>query len=237
MNKEIKYKFKIGDKVEIVKSGYGCGTESKGEVVTILELGTYSGKPAYRITTDHKGITNSKDGLFGGMCLEESFELVKSILNNKFRDGEEVIVTNYSNLNGGYIHGNFNNIPRECKGKVHLNLGKPPSTEHYTVELYNTKANPSWDDREGYNGNVFLYYNKKYLIKIKSEINNNEIENGNQSINNKNRKVNGKAIKFERTLPTIRRGEKPRGIGIRVERRRVTTRVGHLSNKAITSTI
>ena len=73
---EVKYKFKVGDTVKIVKSGYGCSPESLGETAEILELGEYSENPGYKISKTI-GRTNSISGYYGGMCKESSFELVE----------------------------------------------------------------------------------------------------------------------------------------------------------------
>jgi len=71
------YKFNIGDQVKIIYSGLGCSPETLHEVVTITEQGVYANKPGYKI--DNITIqTNTKDGSFGGMIGEESFELVQS---------------------------------------------------------------------------------------------------------------------------------------------------------------
>ena len=66
------YKFKVGDKVEIIQSVYGCTTECIGEVVTILELGDYYGIPGYK-TTPTKGLSE-----YEGAIGEESFRLYEA---------------------------------------------------------------------------------------------------------------------------------------------------------------
>jgi len=68
------YKFKIGDKVRIVKKGMGYSPECIGEVVEILELGEYLGKPGYR-TSKTKGTSNTNNGFCNSMAEERSFEL------------------------------------------------------------------------------------------------------------------------------------------------------------------
>jgi len=74
------YKFDVGDQVKIINSGQGCSPEALHEVVTITEQGVYGmseKKPGYKI--DNITIqTNTKDGSFGGMIGEESFELIQS---------------------------------------------------------------------------------------------------------------------------------------------------------------
>lgn len=71
------YKFNIGDEVKIINSGQGCSPDTLYEVVTITEQGKYNDKPGYKI--DNITIpTNTKDGSFGGMIGEESFELIQS---------------------------------------------------------------------------------------------------------------------------------------------------------------
>lgn len=72
----MKYKFKIGDKVKIVKSGYGCSPSSVTHKVIITELGKYLDRPGYKI--DNLEIdTNSKNNRYQGFIDEQSFELVE----------------------------------------------------------------------------------------------------------------------------------------------------------------
>lgn len=75
----MKYKFKVGDKVKIVASGMGCSPECIGEEVTILELGVYSGSPAYK-TTKTKASSNANSGKYNYMIGEGSFKLVKETI-------------------------------------------------------------------------------------------------------------------------------------------------------------
>ena len=72
----MKYKFEIGDQVKIIKSGGGCGSGVVGEIVTILEMGVYNGRPGYKISDTTIPKNNSMTGDFGGFCGETSFELV-----------------------------------------------------------------------------------------------------------------------------------------------------------------
>lgn len=71
----MKYKFEIGDQVKIIEYGDGCGSNVVGEIVTILEKGTYNGRPGYKISDTTKPSTNSMDGAYDGFCGETSFKL------------------------------------------------------------------------------------------------------------------------------------------------------------------
>jgi hypothetical protein len=73
----MKYKFKIGDTVEIILCGFGY-SGCIGEIVTILELGVYFDGPGYRTTIPTKGLSSAKNK---GMADEISFRLVKSNKN------------------------------------------------------------------------------------------------------------------------------------------------------------
>lgn len=74
---EFNYKFKIGDVVRIVKSGYGYSNECIEEEVEILELGNYLGHPGYRTSRTNWGNSNANDGECNYMAGEDSFELVE----------------------------------------------------------------------------------------------------------------------------------------------------------------
>jgi len=87
----MEHKFKVGDKVKIIKTGSGCFTDTKGTVVTITEIGNYSGKPGYKIDNTEIS-TNTKSGSYNGFIGEVSFELVeKSITSeSEFKIGDTV---------------------------------------------------------------------------------------------------------------------------------------------------
>lgn len=67
------HKFKIGDRVKVVK--HGCGTSELGMIVTIAELGQYHGSNGYKTSPP---IGNTLSGYADGFIGEESFELEKS---------------------------------------------------------------------------------------------------------------------------------------------------------------
>jgi restriction endonuclease S subunit len=73
----MKYKFKVGDIVRIIQSGRGY-SGNIGCEVTILKLGKYSNEPGYQTTIPEKGESNAKNGGYGYMAGEKSFELIKS---------------------------------------------------------------------------------------------------------------------------------------------------------------
>ena len=75
----MKYKYKIGDKVKIIKSGDGYNPAAIGCVVEILKLGVYCGKKGYQTTIPSRGNSNAEDGDFNYMAGERSFELVSKI--------------------------------------------------------------------------------------------------------------------------------------------------------------
>ena len=74
----VEYKFKIGDKVKVIKGGHGILLTRKGKIFTITNIGIYTGildnEPGYVIDPP-KG--NSKTGDYDFMIGESSFELVK----------------------------------------------------------------------------------------------------------------------------------------------------------------
>jgi len=73
-NPSTSHKFKVGDKVRVIKSGSGCALEEIGTEVIITELGQYAHQgDGYRVNPP---IGNSKSGTYGGFIGEESFELV-----------------------------------------------------------------------------------------------------------------------------------------------------------------
>jgi hypothetical protein len=66
----MKYNFKVGDKVKIIHSGYGCGLDKMGRVTKITELGVYNENGGCKL----EGIFNHGYGDFIGF---ESIELIK----------------------------------------------------------------------------------------------------------------------------------------------------------------
>lgn len=70
----MKYKYKIGDKLKIIRGGVGFHPKAEGQIITVAELGLYFGQyPGY------KPIETFPYDLFsGGLAGEESFELYES---------------------------------------------------------------------------------------------------------------------------------------------------------------
>lgn len=68
-------KFKVGDKVEIVNTGRGCGNEDLGNIVEITEVGMYSSSLiGYKINPPYG---NTLHGFYGGYIAEDTFDLVE----------------------------------------------------------------------------------------------------------------------------------------------------------------
>ena len=86
----MKYKFKIGDKVEIITGGSGFNPSERGKIATITKLGTYEigsniYQPGYLIKEKYKGnptMTNSYNEYVG----ESSFKLYDSYQENQIID-------------------------------------------------------------------------------------------------------------------------------------------------------
>lgn len=75
------YKFKVGDVVQIVQSGYGCSPKDIGKVSIIQKCGKYSNDPGYFINPafgNSKHINNPAYDYYKGMISEDSFRLVAS---------------------------------------------------------------------------------------------------------------------------------------------------------------
>jgi hypothetical protein len=72
------YKFKVGQKVKIVKGGYGVNPNEVGKITTILKLGKYGKNPGYLISDDIN--SNSKNIYLHNenqkTCDEVSFEAI-----------------------------------------------------------------------------------------------------------------------------------------------------------------
>lgn len=82
------FKFKVGDKVKVVKLGYGLYRESMGKIVTITEQGIYNitGEIlGYRIEPKLEG--NPTNGSFNGFVGESSFELYQQ--NEELKQQQE----------------------------------------------------------------------------------------------------------------------------------------------------
>ena len=72
-NHDIKYKFNIGVKLRIFKSGFGADITSVNQTVTVIERGMYLLGPGYRVTAPSVGYTNSDNGDYNCMVGEETF--------------------------------------------------------------------------------------------------------------------------------------------------------------------
>lgn len=70
----MEYEFKVGDKVEVVMTGYGCGPDEIGIVSTITELGFYKEGPGYKVNK----LENKRYDDFIG---EDSFKLYSPVVN------------------------------------------------------------------------------------------------------------------------------------------------------------
>lgn len=88
------HKFKVGDSVKIIESGYGISKSEIGKVVTITELGTYNcgNGNGYKISP---ALGNSESSSYKGFNGEASFELVKEEskleeANRRFKVGMKV---------------------------------------------------------------------------------------------------------------------------------------------------
>jgi len=68
------YKFNIGDKVIVIRVGYGVGPNNMDDVVEIVERGEYWGTHlGYKVSPP---IGNTLSGWYNGFIGEESFEFV-----------------------------------------------------------------------------------------------------------------------------------------------------------------
>lgn len=105
------YKFNVGDKVRIIKNGYGCSIACLGEVVEILERGIYTGSNGYR-TTETIGDSNTKTGTCDYMIGENSFELVDGHPDKIKTPQSEYIVEQWYRL-GEWI-GKFKKLDGNC---------------------------------------------------------------------------------------------------------------------------
>lgn len=90
----LKYKFKVGDKVKIVKNGSGCGPEAINEIVTIAERGIYGKNsiPGYQIL-EKIPHTNATTGIYGGYIAESSFELADTVVKPSANNNNTVKTT------------------------------------------------------------------------------------------------------------------------------------------------
>lgn len=75
------HKFKVGDRVKVVKHGSGVGSEDVGTIVSITDCGRYSTQPGYKVFPK---IGNSATNLYSGYCGEISFETVGELFDIYF---------------------------------------------------------------------------------------------------------------------------------------------------------
>ena len=75
----ITYKFNVGDKVRVTRSGSGCGPDEIGREVFIVSQGIYNGNAGYLVNPPvGNSIPNTMNYMsFNGMISEGSFELVE----------------------------------------------------------------------------------------------------------------------------------------------------------------
>lgn len=82
----MKYKFKIGDKVEIITGGSGFSPSQIGKIATITKLGTYgTNEPGYLIKEKYHGNPTMKNS-YNGYVGESSFKLYKWYQENPIID-------------------------------------------------------------------------------------------------------------------------------------------------------
>lgn len=70
----MEYEFKVGDKVEVVKPGFGCGPKEIGIVSTITESGHYKSLPGYKVD-------NLENIGYDDFIGEDSFKLYSPVAN------------------------------------------------------------------------------------------------------------------------------------------------------------
>lgn len=76
----IKYKFNVGDLVQVVRSGSGCGSDDIGRTVIITDLDRYGNAPGYTVyPLIGNGLTNNFQGVIG----EHSFMRVTNSANEQ----------------------------------------------------------------------------------------------------------------------------------------------------------
>jgi len=80
--------YKVGDKVRVVKTGWGCGDEHLGREVTIIETGGYNGEVGCKVSP---AIGNSLTGVYDGFIGGKTFELVKPAYPNPPHKHAELI--------------------------------------------------------------------------------------------------------------------------------------------------
>jgi len=107
---KMEYKFKIGDKVKVIRSGYGCASHEVGTEVEIIEYGFYTGNQnGYKVSP---AIGNTKDGVYDGFIGENSFELVE----NTWAEGGYVVAIKQGHANSKpndiYQIGDIHNVTR-----------------------------------------------------------------------------------------------------------------------------
>lgn len=69
----VEAKFKVGDKVKIIKTGCGFPPAEVGNIVTITAIGIYNSDIGYKVNPK---LGNTLSGMFDGFNGQSSFELV-----------------------------------------------------------------------------------------------------------------------------------------------------------------
>lgn len=67
----MKQQFKIGMKVKVVRSGWGCSPNEIGRIVMITKIKKYRSGVGYKVSP---AIGNTRTGDYGGFIGEPSFE-------------------------------------------------------------------------------------------------------------------------------------------------------------------
>jgi len=101
--------------------------------------------------------------------------------------------------------------------------------------LYGTICEESYDHgwvdvtwENGYTNAYRIGYEDRHDLYFYEE------QKENEKLNKQlNEKENGESIKFEKSIPTIRKGKRLTGNGVRIKKRRIKVGSGHLSYTAV----
>ena len=97
------FKFNVGDFVQVITTGCGCGDLERDRIVQIKQLGLYDDSPGYIVSPK---IGNSESGAYSGFIGEESFKLAPPIVTKVkkiepiFKIGDFVEIINLMNYDG-----------------------------------------------------------------------------------------------------------------------------------------
>ena len=90
------HKFKVGDRVRVVRHGIGCSMDEMHKEVTITELGTYiTGGDGYKVDPPTGNMLISA---YGGMIGEQSFELISEAPLEKTLDVSNIKPLNFKKM-------------------------------------------------------------------------------------------------------------------------------------------